>query len=74
VNVGLAEDEASLQQQFGALSNYVRPGVLAGSDDAIVERINQYVAAGATQVNIALRAPFQLDPLRRFATALGLRG
>jgi F420-dependent oxidoreductase-like protein len=74
VNVGLAEDEASLQEQFGALSNYVRPGVLSGSDDAIVERIHQYVAAGATQVNIALRAPFQLDPIRRFAAALGLRG
>ena len=72
VNVGLAYDEASLQQQFGAISDLVRPGVLTGSDDEIMARIGEYVAAGADQVNIALRAPFDLDLLEQFATLLKL--
>ncbi len=72
VNLGLAFTEESLQAQFGALSSYVRPGVLSGSDAEIVERIGQYVEAGADQVNIALRAPFDLDSLARFAELLDL--
>ena len=72
VNLGLAFTEESLQAQFGALSSYVRPGVLSGSDTEIVERIGQYVEAGADQVNIALRAPFDLDSLARFAELLDL--
>ena len=72
VNLGLAFTEESLQAQFGALSAYVRPGVLSGSDTEIVERIGQYVEAGADQVNIALRAPFDLDSLARFAELLDL--
>jgi alkanesulfonate monooxygenase SsuD/methylene tetrahydromethanopterin reductase-like flavin-dependent oxidoreductase (luciferase family) len=46
--------------------------VLTGSDDEIIDRINQYVEAGADQVNIALRAPFDGDVLERFSVALGL--
>ncbi len=72
INVGLAYTEDSLQQQFGAISELVRPGVLTGSHDEIMDRIGQYVAAGADQVNIALRAPFNLEALERFSSALGL--
>ena len=72
INVGLAWDEESLQQQFGAIAEFVRPGVLTGSDDQVLETIGRYVEAGADQVNIALRAPFQLEPLERFAQALHL--
>lgn len=72
VNVGLAWTEESLQQQFGGLAELVRPGVLGGSVDAVVERIGEYVAAGADQVNLALRAPFDRDALDRFSAALGL--
>jgi F420-dependent oxidoreductase-like protein len=72
VNLGLAYSEESLVGQFGALAPMVRPGVLSGSDDEIIDRIGQYVEAGADQVNIALRAPFDLDSLARFSTALGL--
>jgi F420-dependent oxidoreductase-like protein len=43
INVGVASDEANLQQQFGAISDFVRPGVLIGSDDEILDRIGQYV-------------------------------
>jgi F420-dependent oxidoreductase-like protein len=72
INTGLAFTRESLEQQFGALAPAVAPGCLKGSDEEIVDRIGQYVAAGADQVNIALRAPFDLDSLERFAGALGL--
>lgn len=72
VNVGLAFTEESLQQQFGAIANNVRGGVLSGSDQEIIDRIGQYVDAGADQVNIALRAPFDLVSLEKFAGALHL--
>jgi F420-dependent oxidoreductase-like protein len=72
VNLGLAWTEASLQQQFGGLAQYVRPGVLGGSVDEVVNRIGEYVDAGADQVNLALRAPFDVESLDRFAEALDL--
>jgi F420-dependent oxidoreductase-like protein len=72
VNLGLAFSEASLQQQFGSISELVRPGVLSGSDEEMLDRIGAYVAAGADQVNIALRAPFDLDSAERFSAALHL--
>ena len=46
--------------------------MLGGSVDEVVDRIRQYVDAGADQVNIALRAPFDLDSLEMFADALKL--
>ncbi len=72
VNVGLAWTEESLQAQFGHLANYVRNGCLTGTDEAVLDRIGQYVQAGADQVNIALRAPFDLDALERLSVALNL--
>jgi F420-dependent oxidoreductase-like protein len=72
VNLGLAWTEDSLKAQFGGLANFVRPGVLTGSDEEVVDRIGAYVAAGADQVNLALRAPFDEDAVDRFAGALGL--
>jgi F420-dependent oxidoreductase-like protein len=72
VNVGLAWSEDSLRQQFGGLADLVRPGVLTGSDAEVIDRIGAYVEAGAGQVNLALRAPFDEDALDRFADALGL--
>ncbi len=72
INLGLAFTEESLQQQFGAIAESVRPGVLTGSHQQVVDRIGQYVAAGAQQVNIALRAPFDLDVLEQFSQLLQL--
>ena len=46
--------------------------MLKGSDEEIIDRIGQYVDAGADQVNLALRAPFDLDALERFSAALEL--
>jgi len=72
INVGLAFTEESLQQQFGRISDFVRPGVLTGSDEEIMDTIGRYVAGGADQVNIALRAPFDVDALQRFSEMLHL--
>jgi len=72
VNVGLAYTDDSLRQQFGAIAEHVRPGVLTGSDQQVLDRIGEYVAAGADQVNIALRAPFDLSSLEKLSAALGL--
>jgi len=74
VNLGLAWTEDSLRAQFGPIADVVRPGVLGGSVDKVLHRIGEYVAAGADQVNLALRAPFDLDALDMFAEALNLRG
>jgi F420-dependent oxidoreductase-like protein len=67
VNVGLAWDDESLRQQFGGIADFVRPGVLGGSDQEALDRIGAYVEAGADQVNIALRAPWDVDALERLA-------
>jgi F420-dependent oxidoreductase-like protein len=72
VNVGLAWTEESLRAQFGGLTDFVRPGVLGGSADEVIDRIGQYVGAGADQVNVALRAPFDVDALERLSAALHL--
>ena len=72
INVGLAWTEESLHAQFGTLAELVRAGVLSGTDEQIIDTIGRYVHAGAEQVNIALRAPFDVDALERFSAALSL--
>ena len=71
VNVGLCPDDDALQAQFGGLAEGVRPGVLMGSPDQLVDRIGEYVDAGADQINIAMRAPWQLDLLDLATEAIG---
>ncbi len=70
VNAGLAWTEESLQEQFGAIADAVRPGVLGGSDGEVVDTIGRYEEAGAEQVNLALRAPWDLDAIERLAHLL----
>jgi F420-dependent oxidoreductase-like protein len=72
INVGLAWTEESLVAQFGNLAPHVGPGCLTGSTEQVIDRIGQYVQAGADQINIALRAPFDLDAIEQFATLLKL--
>jgi F420-dependent oxidoreductase-like protein len=67
VNVGLAFDDDSLREQFGPMSDAVRPGVLTGSVQQMVDHVGAYGHAGAAQVNIAVRAPFDPDGLERLA-------
>lgn len=70
VNVGLCEDDEALGRQFGVIAEFVRPGVLIGKGQALVDRIGDYVDAGAHQLNIALRAPWDLGALDLAADAM----
>ena len=67
VNVGMAFTDEELQRQFGPMSNYVKPGVLSGSVQEMVDKVGAYVQAGASYVILAMRAPFDRDGLERFA-------
>lgn len=70
INLGFAADEESLQLQFGEIAEFVRPGVLVGSGDQLVDAIGEYVAAGADQINIAVRAPYSVEALEVVADAV----
>lgn len=70
VNVGVATDDDSLRRQFGEIAEFVSPGVLMGSPAQMVEGIGRYVDAGAQQLNVALRAPFELEALEAIAAAI----
>ena len=74
INVGLAFREEDLEPQFGAMRMYVKPGVLLGSDEEILDKIGRYEEAGADQINIAVRAPWDIhyDGLDRLAQLLKL--
>jgi F420-dependent oxidoreductase-like protein len=67
VNVGMAFTDEELRRQFGPMSEYVKPGVLSGSVQEMVDKVGGYVDAGAAQVNLAMRAPFDREGLERFA-------
>ncbi len=67
VNVGMAFTDEELKRQFGPMSNYVKPGVLSGSVQEMVDKVGGYVDAGASYVILAMRAPFDRDGLERFA-------
>ncbi|HEX7168367.1 MAG TPA: TIGR03560 family F420-dependent LLM class oxidoreductase [Acidimicrobiales bacterium] len=71
-NVGMAWREEDLHAQFGNIAAFVRPGVLMGSEQEIADRIGAYEAAGAQQINIAMRARWDVDGLERLAAALPL--
>ena len=45
----------------------MRPGVLTGSVDEMVDRVGAYRDAGAEWLILAMRAPFDVDGLDRFA-------
>jgi F420-dependent oxidoreductase-like protein len=76
VNVGMAFTDEELKRQFGPMSNFVKPGVLSGSVQEMVDKVSGYVEAGAVQVNLAMRAPFDREGLERFGTEVlpALRG
>ncbi|MGO9874447.1 MAG: LLM class flavin-dependent oxidoreductase [Acidimicrobiia bacterium] len=67
VNVGMAFTDEELKRQFGRMSDYVKPGVLSGSVQEMVDKVGAYVAAGAQWVILAMRAPFDRAGLERFA-------
>jgi len=71
INVGCARNEESLQRQFGVTADFVRPGVLVGSTLQMVDQLGRYIDAGAQQINLAMRAPFELAALEAISDAIG---
>jgi F420-dependent oxidoreductase-like protein len=67
INVGLAWHEGDLEAQFGNIADFVRPGVLTGSVQEVIDRIGAYREAGAEWLILAMRAPFDVEGLDRFA-------
>jgi alkanesulfonate monooxygenase SsuD/methylene tetrahydromethanopterin reductase-like flavin-dependent oxidoreductase (luciferase family) len=73
VNIGLVDCEgddvdAALRRRFGDAADVVKPATLAGSPDQMADHVTRYVEAGAEWIVLALRAPFELEALERFAT------
>jgi alkanesulfonate monooxygenase SsuD/methylene tetrahydromethanopterin reductase-like flavin-dependent oxidoreductase (luciferase family) len=70
VNIVFCDDEASLAAQFGLLAEAVRPGAVVGTSvEQATDALGRYLAAGADQVNVALRAPWNDGALDRAAEA-----
>lgn len=59
---------AALKAQWGPAFDRVAGGLLLGTPETAVERIRAYLAAGADDVNIALRAPWNADALSAYLT------
>jgi F420-dependent oxidoreductase-like protein len=71
-NLGLAWTEEALVAQFGPTAEGVRPGVLMGSPEQVRDTVARYEEVGVEQINIALRAPFDVPGLERLAATLNL--
>lgn len=67
VNVGMARDDDDLRQQFDQIAEFVRPGVLMGEGQELIDRVGEYIDAGAEGVILAMRTPFDTEALDRFA-------
>jgi len=67
LNLALAWREEDLRAQFGNTAEFMRGSVLTGTTQEVVDRIGEYVDAGADQINVAMRAPFDVAGLERFA-------
>ncbi len=57
-----------LQQTWGPTFDRVSAGALVGTPDQAIERIRAYIDAGAQDVNIALRAPWDEHALQAYLT------
>ncbi len=60
---GVAAESERLKNDWGAAATRIAGGALLGTPAQAVERILEYVNAGATEVNIALRAPWNAEAL-----------
>jgi F420-dependent oxidoreductase-like protein len=67
VNTPLAWDDEALSAQFGKITEFVRPSVLTGSTQEVLDKVGAYRDGGAEMLILAMRAPFDVDGLDRFA-------
>jgi F420-dependent oxidoreductase-like protein len=55
---GTPVEDVVAAQGFGPAAPFLAPGALGGPVDEVADRVGEYVAAGADEVNIALRHPW----------------
>jgi alkanesulfonate monooxygenase SsuD/methylene tetrahydromethanopterin reductase-like flavin-dependent oxidoreductase (luciferase family) len=60
--------EADLRAQWGPAFDRIAGGALLGTPDEAAARIAAYRSAGATDINVALRAPWDDDALTAYLT------
>jgi len=76
VNLALAWKPDDLPRQFGDAAGYIAQSALQGSTQQVIDRVAEYRDAGAEWAILALRAPFDVEGLDRFAQEVmpALRG
>lgn len=67
VNLTMARDLAELEERFGGTARYIEKSALMGGPQEVADRIAEYREVGADGINVALRAPFDVAALDRFA-------
>ncbi|MCZ6711919.1 MAG: TIGR03560 family F420-dependent LLM class oxidoreductase [Gammaproteobacteria bacterium] len=72
-NLGMDDKDLQRQQEalsadWGEMADRVAEGALLCTPDRAVDRILEYVAAGADEINIALRAPWNEETLDVYLT------
>ncbi|MCZ6887996.1 MAG: LLM class flavin-dependent oxidoreductase [Gammaproteobacteria bacterium] len=60
---GLIEERNRINSEWGPAAERILGGTLLCTPDRAAEQIMEYVAAGANEINIALRAPFDPEAL-----------
>jgi len=60
---GVARESQRLKQDWGAAAERIAGGSLLGMPKEAIARVLEYVEAGATEINIALRAPWTPEAL-----------
>lgn len=71
LSIGPCFDEADLPRRFGERWQVLAPAICTGSTQQVVDRVAEYVAAGADRLIVSVRAPLDgavADDLDRFAT------
>jgi probable F420-dependent oxidoreductase len=67
----LSEGEAfehTLRDRYGVTAEQMRPATLGGSPAPVAGKLGHYAEHGAEWVILAVRSPFDLDELQRFAS------
>jgi alkanesulfonate monooxygenase SsuD/methylene tetrahydromethanopterin reductase-like flavin-dependent oxidoreductase (luciferase family) len=65
---GVARERERLHEDWGAMAERTARGALLCTPSEAVERILEYVDAGADEVNIALRSPWCEESLDAYLT------
>lgn len=62
-DAGAKRVDEQLRQQWGGAAGRVKGGALTGTPEQAVERLAEYAEAGAQGINVALRAPWDVEAL-----------